>query len=84
MDKKLTLVKVAMLGLISATFAFTNIEIATSKSRSISDIALQVDLGSSANAGICNSRCARRISRIGGRIVKNAWQKRKQQQEQQK
>lgn len=73
----------AVLGIISTSFAFTNVEIATSKSKSISNVsALQVGLGSSANAGVCNSRCARRISRIGGRIVKNAWQKRKQQQEQ--
>ena len=84
MSKKITFKKAAVLGLISTTFAVTNVEIATLKSESASHSALNIEIGKSANAGVCNSRCAKRLSRIGGKIIGNAWRERKRQQQEQR
>ena len=69
------------LGLISTTFAVTNIETATLKSDSLSRLPLNVEVGKSANAVNCNSRCAKRLGRLGIKVGRTIWRRRTQQQE---
>lgn len=80
MNRKITFRKVVVLGLISTTFAVTNIETVTLKSDSSSRLALNVEIGKSANAVNCNSRCAKKLSRLGIKVGRTIWRRRSQQQ----
>ncbi len=83
MNKKFILAKVTTLGLLTTTLAFTNLEIATSKAGSTSLMTLQLDVGQSASALKCNSRCAKAIGRAGVSAVRSIWNRSRQQQQQQ-
>ena len=71
MSKKITFSKIVMFGLLSTTLAITNLEIATSKSAT----AINVEIGQSADAATCNSRCAKKLSRLGVKLGRTSWRK---------
>ncbi|MEM8718053.1 MAG: hypothetical protein AAGE84_01925 [Cyanobacteria bacterium P01_G01_bin.39] len=84
MNRKITFRKAVVLGLISTTFATSNIEISTLKSNSSSRLPLKVEIGKSANAVNCNSRCAKRLGRLGIKVGRTIWRRRTQQEEHRK
>lgn len=79
MIKKITFSKVVVLGLISTTFAMTNLEIATSKSL----IVINTEIGKTADASTCNSRCAKKLTRLGIKVGRTIWRKTTNRQEEQ-
>ncbi|HHP7230519.1 MAG TPA: hypothetical protein ACFCUY_06635 [Xenococcaceae cyanobacterium] len=76
MNKKSTMAKVATLGLLTTTLAFTNLEVATSKTGSTSStVALQLNVGESASAK-CNSSCQKVGQQIGKQVFRHWWNNR--------
>lgn len=80
MSKKIALTKIVVCGLLSTTFAVTNIETATLKSDSLSPYRLNLKIGKSANAVTCNSRCAKRLGRLGIKVGRTIWRRRTPEQ----
>lgn len=66
---KFTVAKIATLGLLTTTFAFTNLEIAKSKTDSASTVALQLNVGEPAGA-VCRSKCAKAIGNAAKSAVR--------------
>ncbi|HHP7230518.1 MAG TPA: hypothetical protein ACFCUY_06630 [Xenococcaceae cyanobacterium] len=78
MNNKSTIAKVTTLGLLTTTLAFTNLEVATSKTGSASStVALQLNVGEPASAGNpCNRTCQKAASLVGERVFRHWWNNR--------
>ena len=74
MNKKSTVAKIATLGLLTTTLAFTNLEIAKSKTDSASTVALQLNVGEPAGAA-CRSQCAKVIGNVAKSAVRGIFRR---------
>lgn len=81
MNGKSTIAKVATLGLLTTTFAFGNLEIATFKTGSTFPVGLELSIGKPASALKCRKGCVKAIFGVGGRMIKQVRERQRQQEQ---